>query len=1290
MSTSNNSKQQTLADSRANERLPMLEKGNYIPWESRFRRFLDNMLEDGERTWNSIQNRPYQRPMIPNPDNTQQQILETLFKMTEGNKKQYIVDVRVMNYLLQAIPNDIYNSMDASSKAKKAAKNHDPLALLAYSNASSSQSHANSFYSSQPYYVTHPSSVVDYDDEYQRELQGDSQEEKLTTTMVLLASSSQSHANSSYSSQPYYVTHPSSVVDYDDEYQGELQGDSQEEKLTTAMMLLARAISQKFSTPTNNRLHISSNTRNQVVVQDGRVDIQTKNADYGGNANKNAGRQNRIQAFNAGNGNDESNQIVQLVPRTESTSGKANVQCYNCNEKVHYARDYKKPKVRDAKYFREQILLAMKDEAGSNLHNEENDFLLDTSYNEETMEELTDVVMLMARIQPAEGNAETVPSYDAKAGSEVYASSTVHDQISHVKRKTIIHTSDDDQIDSNIIFDDPFVKNNDATSEHDSNAHDEYNNIQMLAYNVLIINGDSSVPEPPAVGTVVPPKTEAQKLARKKELKAKNTLLLAISDEHLLKFHSIKDAKSLWEAIKISQLELNGEVISQKDANMKLLRSLPPAWNNIALIMRNKPDIETLSMDDLYNNLKVYKGEIKGRSSSGSNSHNVAFVSFENTSNINETVNATHDIPTAGSKEQPSASSYTDDVAMITMRVKKFMKRTGRNLNFNGKEPVGFDKTKVECYNCHRRGHFARECRAPRNQGNMSADNERRIVPVETPANALVVQNGLGGYDWSYQAEEGPTDFALMAHSSDSTNSSNSELEETMKEKDDLKEKLTKFEESSKNLTKLINSQMSANDKTGLGYDNQLSENEMPKFEIFKTASDSNVSEINEDNNQAKDMYKVGIGYHAVLPPYTGNYMLPRVDLSFAGLDDSVFKFKISESRTSGKGTGQREVRPVWNNARRVNHQNFSKMTHPHLKRNFVPTAVATKSGQVLVNAAKQNSAASTNTARPKVNTAAIKPNVNAKYNYFKPHFPKRRHFNQRSATKTNTFSRKVNAAEEKKETAVKTSAGCVWRPKITYLNNGNPQYTLQDQEIFDSGCSRHMTGNKSFLTYYQEIDGGFVTFGGSPKGGKITGKGKIRTGKLDFEDVYFLKELKFNLFSVSQMCDNGTKFKNSEMNQFCQMKGIKREFSVARTPQKNGVGERKNRTLIEAARTMLADSLLPTTFWAKPVNTTCYVQNRVLVTKPYNKTPYELLIGRSPNLEFMKPFGCPVTILNTLDYLGKFDGKADEGFLVGYSVNSKEFRVFNPRTRKVEENLHVNFLENQTGFSYSKLLNKL
>nr|GFB66740.1 hypothetical protein [Tanacetum cinerariifolium] len=312
----------------------------------------------------------------------------------------------------------------------------------------------------------------------------------------------------------------------------------------------------------------------------------------------------------------------------------------------------------------------------------------------------------------------------------------------------------------------------------------------------------------------------------------------------------------------------------------------------------------------------------------------------------------------------------------------------------------------------------------------------------------------------------------------------------------------------------------------------------------------------------------------------------------------------------------------------------------------------------------------------------------------------------------------------------------------------GNPQHALRDKGVIDSGCSRHMTGNMSYLSDFEELNGGYVTFGGNPKGGKITGKGKIKTGKLDFYDVYFVKELKFNLFSVSQMCDkknsvlftdtecvvlssdfklpdtsqvllsvprennmlghvnfktinklvkgnlvrglptkkiflglflaskdettpilktfiiglenllslkvkvfrfdNGTEFKNSNLNQVCGLKGIKREFSVPRTPQQNGIAERKNRTLIEAARTLLADSLLPIPFWAEAVNTACYVQNRVLVTKPHNKTLYELLHGRLPSIGLMRPFGCLVTILNTLDHLGKFQGNVDEGFLVG------------------------------------------
>nr|GEW64456.1 retrovirus-related Pol polyprotein from transposon TNT 1-94 [Tanacetum cinerariifolium] len=154
------------------------------------------------------------------------------------------------------------------------------------------------------------------------------------------------------------------------------------------------------------------------------------------------------------------------------------------------------------------------------------------------------------------------------------------------------------------------------------------------------------------------------------------------------------------------------------------------------------------------------------------------------------------------------------------------------------------------------------------------------------------------------------------------------------------------------------------------------------------------------------------------------------------------------------------------------------------------------------------------------------------------------------------------------------------------------------------------------------------------------------------------------------------TELKIREMNQFCKMKGGLRQFSIARAPQQNRVVQRRNRKLIEAARTMLSDSKLPTTFWAEAVNNACYVQNSVLVVKPHNKTPYELFHGRTPTFSFLRPFRCPVTILNTIDHLGKFDGKADEGFFVRYSFNCKAFRVFNSKTRIVEDNLHIRFSE--------------
>nr|GEV63600.1 putative ribonuclease H-like domain-containing protein [Tanacetum cinerariifolium] len=228
------------------------------------------------------------------------------------------------------------------------------------------------------------------------------------------------------------------------------------------------------------------------------------------------------------------------------------------------------------------------------------------------------------------------------------------------------------------------------------------------------------------VETIIAPATAKENAQRRLELKARRTLLMGIPNEHQLKFNSIKDAKSLLQAVEkrlqklISQLKIHGESISQEDVNQKFLKSLSLKWNTHTIVWRNKPEIDTLSLDDLYNNMKIYELEM----------------------------------------------------AMLTMRARRFLKNTRRKFSMNGNETIGFDKSKVECYNCHKRGHFAKECMALRSQDTKYKESTRRTVPVETPASSTLVScDGLGGYDWSDQAEEGPTNFALMAYSSTSSNS---------------------------------------------------------------------------------------------------------------------------------------------------------------------------------------------------------------------------------------------------------------------------------------------------------------------------------------------------------------------------------------------------------------------------------------------------------------------------------------------------------------------------------------
>ncbi|GJV18034.1 putative ribonuclease H-like domain-containing protein [Tanacetum coccineum] len=676
----------------------------------------------------------------------------------------------------------------------------------------------------------------------------------------------------------------------------------------------------------------------------------------------------------------------------------------------------------------------------------------------------------------------------------------------------------------------------------------------------VILNGDSPPPKRTVDGVeqTYPPTTTEDKLARKNELKARGTLLMALPNEHQLKFNTYKCAKALMEAIEkrfggnkeskktqktllkqhyenfngsssegldqtydrlqklISQLEILSETISQQDMNLKFLRSLLSEWKTHTLIWRNKHDLDTMSMDDLYNNLKIYETKVKGSSSSNQNSQNVAFVSSNNSGSSNQA----HGSNSANTDSMSDAVIYSffanqsnspqldnedlqqidaDDLeemdlkwqmAMLTMRARRFLNKTGRKISANGSETIGFNKSKVECYNCHKKGHFARECRAPRE--NRNREPVRRNVTVETTeTKALVAQDGLG-YDWSDQAKEGPTNFALMAYtSSGSSSSSSSDSEVSTCSKACLKSYET-LKEHYDNLTKDFNkSQLNVGAyKAGL-------ESVEARLDVYK-------------KNEMKGIIQFNL-------PILGTSGPPKPNLVLVDEEEYVF----SESITS------------------------------------VPTV-----------------------ATSKVKTSESKPK------------------------------------------SVSDWILTVWMRMRTSLE-------LQ-KRVIDSGCSRHMTGNKSYLSDYEEIDGGFVAFRGDPKGGKITGKGKINTECVVLSPDFKLLDENHVLLRVDNMY-------SVDLKNIVPSGGLTCLFAKATLDESN--------------------------LW-------------VLVIKPHNKTPYELFLGRKPALSFMRPFGCPVTILNTIDHLGKFDGKADEGFFVGYSTNSKAFRVFKSRTRIVEENLHVKFSE--------------
>nr|GEW03364.1 ribonuclease H-like domain-containing protein [Tanacetum cinerariifolium] len=693
----------------------------------------------------------------------------------------------------------------------------------------------------------------------------------------------------------------------------------------------------------------------------------------------------------------------------------------------------------------------------------------------------------------------------------------------------------------------------------------------------VILNSDSPVPTRIAKGVAQPvtPITVEQKLARKNKLKA-------------------RDFKSLLVSLRCMGY------LSQEDVNLKFLRSLPSEWKTHTLIWRNKTDLEDKSLDDLFNSLKIYESEVKHSSSLGTKSPNLAFVSSTPADSINDSVSAAVNVSAVGTKLSASTLPNVDSLsnaviysffarqssspqldnedlkhidaddleemdlkwqmAMLTMRARKFLQKTGRNLGVNCPTSMGFDMAKVECYNCHIKFHFARECTSPKDSRRTAvAEPQRRNLPVETlTSNALVSQcDGTGTYDWSFQAEEKPINFVLMAFTSSSSNSSSNnevspcskicsqaysqlqtqydnltenfqnikllnievqlrdtalttlrqKLDTIEKERDDLNMKLEKFQTSSKRLTDLLASQTF--EKAGLG-------DSWPPSNLY-------------------DRFVPSGRYHAIPPPVTRTFMPPKPDLVFHTPPSDkhehlAFIVQLSPTKHE-QDLSSRPSAPIiedWapipallqslldqNPTKKapgelrklVLFAKYAPVNHFKFPLHKVPFAAPSQSQPVLNTAARTVSAVKPilSMTRPKFASHAVS----------KSKSPLRRPFHRHPSSNSCNFPLRVTAAES---------------------SVGNPQQALKDKGVIDSGCSRHMTRNMSYLSDFKELNGGYITFGGNPKGGKIIRKGKIKNGKLDFDDVYFVKEIKFNLFSVSQMCDkkNCILFANTECLVLC------------------------------------------------------------------------------------------------------------------------------------------------------------
>nr|GEV22485.1 hypothetical protein [Tanacetum cinerariifolium] len=596
-------------------------------------------------------------------------------------------------------------------------------------------------------------------------------------------------------------------------------------------------------------------------------------------------------------------------------------------------------------------------------------------------------------------------------------------------------------------------------------------------------------------------------------------------------------------------------------------------------------------------------------------------------------------------------------MAMLTVRARRFLQRTGRNLRVNGSTSMGFDMSKVECYNCHRKEHFTMECRSPKDtRKNGAAEPQRRNVPVEIS-----------------------TPNALVSDSEDES----------------------------------------------------------------KTKTPQNVLSFVQPTEQVK-FHRPSVQYvETSIPPATPKTAIPKpTSNGKCGNRKACFVCKsldhlIKDSDYHEKKMAQPTAR---NHAQRGNHKHYARMSLPNPQWHVVPAVVLTQSKLIPINVVRPVS--------PVVPKTSVTRPKQAKFVVTRTNSPPRRHINRRPSPKASTFPPKVTAVKAPMVNVAQVVQGkWKWKPKCPILDhvsrNISASMTLKrldyndalgrsksDKGVIDSGCLRHMTGNMSYLSDFEELNGGYVAFGGNPKGG-----------------------VKVQSFSVSQMCDK----KNSVLFTDTECLVLSPDFKLPdanqvllRVPRENNMYNVNLKNIILSgyltclfAKATLDESSLwhrmlghinfktinklvkgnhvrglpskvfetdntcvackkgkqhRASYKTKPVSSInqplyrlhidlfrptfvkslnkksyCLVvtddSSRVLVTKPQTKTPYKLLHGRTPSIGFMRPFGCPVTILNTLDSLGNFNGKVDENTDGDAAFDEKETE-FEGRKHESEVNV--------------------